>query len=103
VMVGHAFYPSLGRFRASLEPKTYRLLRSLGFDGVAITDSLSIVRAAPVERWSRQAVRAGADLLLVTSPAHAARAIGALEPLARRGELDVHVARVLRYRRLVRR
>ena len=98
VMVGHAFYPSLGRFRASLEPKTYRLLRSLGFDGVAITDSLSIIRAAPVERWSRQAVRAGADLLLVTSPAHAARAIRALEPLARRGELDVHVARVLRYR-----
>jgi beta-N-acetylhexosaminidase len=101
VMVGHAFYPSLGRFRASLEPKTYRLLRSLGFDGVAITDSLSIIRAAPVERWSRQAVRAGADLLLVTSPAHAARSIRALEPLARRGELDVHVARVLRYRATV--
>ncbi|MDQ5822504.1 MAG: hypothetical protein M3540_13800, partial [Actinomycetota bacterium] len=58
----------------------------------------SIVRNAPVERWSRQAVRAGADLLLLTSPAHAARAIAALEPLARRGELDVHVARVLRYR-----
>jgi beta-N-acetylhexosaminidase len=102
VMVGHAFYRSLGRFRASLEPKTYRLLRSLGFRGVAITDSLSIVRTAPIERWSPQAVRAGADLLLVTSPAHAARAIRALEPLARRGELDVHVARVLRYRQLVR-
>ena len=101
VMVGHAFYPSLGRFRASLEPKTYRLLRSLGFGGVAITDSLSIIRAAPVERWSRQAVRAGADLLLVTSPAHAARAIRALEPLARRGELDIHVQRVLRYRATV--
>jgi len=101
VMVGHAFYPSLGLFRASLEPKTYRLLRSLGFDGVAITDSLSIIRAAPVERWSRQAVRAGADLLLVTSPAHAARAIRALEPLARRGELDGHVERVLRYRATV--
>jgi len=101
VMVGHAFYPSLGRFRASLEPKTYRLLRSLGFQGVAITDSLSIIRAAPVERWSRQAVRAGADLLLVTSPAHAVRAISALEPLARRGELDIHVQRVLRYRATV--
>lgn len=101
VMVGHAFYASLGVFRASLEPKTYRLLRSLGFDGVAITDSLSIVRKAPVERWSRQAVRAGADLLLVTSPAHATRAIAALEPLARRGELDVHAARVLRYRATV--
>jgi beta-N-acetylhexosaminidase len=103
VMVGHAFYPSLGTYRASLEPKTYRLLRSLGFRGVAITDSLSIIRRAPIERWSPQAVRAGADLLLVTSPAHAARAIRALEPLARRGELDVHVERVLRYRQLVRR
>jgi beta-N-acetylhexosaminidase len=96
VMVGHAFYGT--RYRASLEPRTYRLLRSLGFDGVAITDSLSLVRAAPVERWAPQAVRAGADLLLFTSPAHARRAIRALLPLARRGALDAHVARVLRYR-----
>jgi hypothetical protein len=56
------------------------------------------VRAAPVERWSRQAVRAGADLLLFTSSEHARRAIAALVPLARNGELDVHVARVLRFR-----
>lgn len=98
VMVGHAFYPSLGRLRASLEPKTYRLLRSLGFRGVAITDSLSLVHAAPVERWAPQASRAGADLLLFADPAHAARAIRALEPLARRGELDTHVGRVLRLR-----
>jgi beta-N-acetylhexosaminidase len=98
VMVGHAFYPTLGRFRASIEPKTYRLLRSLGFRGVAITDSLSLVRAAPVERWAPQASRAGADLLLFTSRAHAARAVHALEPLARRGELDGHVSRVLRFR-----
>jgi beta-glucosidase-like glycosyl hydrolase len=43
-------------------------------------------------------VRAGADLLLYTSPRHARRAIAALVPLARRGELDEHVARVLRFR-----
>jgi beta-glucosidase-like glycosyl hydrolase len=73
-------------------------LRSLGFRGVAMTDSLSIVRVAPVERWSRQAVRAGADLLLFTSAEHARRAIHALMPLARAGELDVHVVRVLRFR-----
>jgi beta-N-acetylhexosaminidase len=95
-MVGHAFYGT--RFRASLEPRTYRLLRSLGFDGVAITDSLSLVREAPVERWAPQAVRAGADIVLFTSPAHAARAVRALLPLAHRGELDEHVARVLAYR-----
>jgi beta-N-acetylhexosaminidase len=99
VMTSHAFYPTLGsRFRASLQPSAYRLLRSLGFDGVAITDSLSLVRSAPVERWAPQAVRAGADLLLFTSAAHARRAIRALVPLARRGELDLHVARVERFR-----
>lgn len=96
VMVSNAFYGT--RFRASIEPSTYRRLRGLGFRGVAITDSLSIVHDAPVERWARQAVRAGADLVLFTSPAHARRAIRALVPLARRGELDAHVARVLRYR-----
>jgi beta-N-acetylhexosaminidase len=101
VMVGHAFYGT--RFRASLEPSTYRLLRSMGFDGVAMTDSLSIVRDAPVERWARQAARAGADLLLFTSPSHARRAIRTLVPLARRGELDAHVARVLRLRLAMRR
>jgi beta-N-acetylhexosaminidase len=92
VMVGHAFYGT--RYRASLEPSTYRRLRGLGFRGVAITDSLSLVRDAPVERWAPQAARAGADMLLFTSPAHARRAVRALLPLARRGELDVHVERI---------
>ncbi len=96
VMVGNAFYGT--RYRASLEPSTYRRLRALGFTGVAITDSLSLVHDAPVERWAPQAVRAGADMVLFTSPAHARRAVRALLPLARRGELDEHVARVLRFR-----
>lgn len=100
VMVGHAFYGT--RYRASLEPGTYRLLRRLGFRGVAITDSLSLVRDAPVERWAPQAIRAGADMVLFTSRAHAARAVRALLPLARRGALDEHVARVLAFRAAVR-
>jgi beta-N-acetylhexosaminidase len=98
VMVSHAFYRGLGPGRASLDPAAYRLLRSLGFDGVAITDSLNFVRAAPVERWAPRAVRAGADLLLFTHPDYARRAVDALVPLARRGELDEHVERVLRFR-----
>jgi beta-N-acetylhexosaminidase len=102
VMVGHAFYRRFGPLRASLEPKTYALLRSLGFRGLAITDSLSLVHDAPVERWARQAIRAGADMVLFTSPAHARRAIRALLPLARRGELDAHVARVVAARRRLR-
>jgi len=98
VMTSNAFYGD-EPYRASISPSTYRRLRALGFDGVAITDSLSIVRAAPVERWAPQALRAGADLVLFTSPAFARRAIRALVPLARRGELDGAVARVLRLRR----
>jgi beta-N-acetylhexosaminidase len=94
VMVNHAFYRSLGRRRASLEQATYRMLRSLGFRGVAITDSLDIVHDPPRD-WPVAAVRAGADLLLFTSPLSAEQAIRRLLPLARRGELDVHVARVL--------
>jgi beta-glucosidase-like glycosyl hydrolase len=97
VMTSNAFYDGR-RFRASIEGSTYRLLRSLGFEGVAITDSLSVVRKAPVERWAPQAIRAGADLVLFTSPAHAERAIRALVPLAKRGELDEHVVRVKRFR-----
>ena len=45
-----------------------------------------------------QAARAGADMLLFTSPAQARRAVRALVPLARRGELDVHVRRILGFR-----
>jgi beta-N-acetylhexosaminidase len=97
VMVGHGVYPELGPRRAALEPAAYRLLRDLGFDGVAITDSLDVVRGHARE-WAVAAARAGADLLLFTSGADAARAIRALLPLARSGELDVHVARVLRFR-----
>jgi beta-glucosidase-like glycosyl hydrolase len=97
VMTSNAFYDG-APYRASISPSTYRRLRALGFRGVAITDSLSIVRKAPVERWAPQAIRAGADLLLFTSPAHARRAIRALLPLARAGELDAAVRRVLAFR-----
>lgn len=97
VMVNNAFYATFGRRRASLEPAAYRLLRSTGFRGVAITDSLSIV-AHPPRDWPVAAARAGADLLLFTSPKHARAAIEELLPLARSGELDAHVARVLSFR-----
>jgi beta-N-acetylhexosaminidase len=97
VMVGHGVYPQLGPRRAVLQTKTYELLRSLGFGGVAITDSLNVVRGH-AEEWAVAAARAGADLLLFTSAAEAAKAIRVLVPLARRGELDDQIARVLRFR-----
>jgi beta-glucosidase-like glycosyl hydrolase len=98
VMVGHAIYPRFGPGPASLEPGAYRLLRSIGFAGVTITDSLDVV-SAHVGAAARRAVKAGADLVLVPERGDGERAIRALVPLARAGELDGHVARVLRYRR----
>jgi beta-N-acetylhexosaminidase len=98
VMVGHGIYPNLGPRRAALEPAAYRLLRGLGFRGVAITDSLGVLGSDLAPLWAVQAVRAGADLVLFTKAADAARAIHGLVPLARRGELDAHVRRVLRFR-----
>lgn len=101
VMVGHGVYPSLGPRRAVLEPATYKLLRrTLGFRGITITDSLSVVHGRAA-RWAVDATRAGADLLLFTSSADARRAIRALVPLARTGALDAHVARVLRLKAAV--
>jgi beta-N-acetylhexosaminidase len=98
VMVGHGIYANLGHRRAVLEPAAYRLLRRLGFDGVAITDSLGVLGSEMAPLWAVEAVRAGADLLLFPKAADAARAIRALVPLARRGELDRHARRVLRFR-----
>ena len=99
VMVGHAIFPRLGQRRASLEPKTYRLLRKLGFDGVAVTDSLGVLGSPYAPYWARLALRAGADLVLTTSARDAKRMVDALVPLARAGELDAKLVRVLRYRR----
>ena len=102
VMVGHAIYPRLGPRRASLEPATYRLLRGLGFRGVAITDSLGVLGSPYAPYWARLALEAGADLVLTTSARDAGRMVDALVPLARAGKLDAKVVRVLRYRQVVR-
>jgi beta-N-acetylhexosaminidase len=68
VMLNHlaysAFDPDLP---ASLAPEAYALLREMGFEGVAITDSLGM--GAVHARWdfpesARMAVAAGADLAL---------------------------------------
>jgi beta-glucosidase-like glycosyl hydrolase len=75
------------------------MLRAWGFEGLVITDSLNVVASGDWSaRWAVGAARAGADLLLFTSPEHARRAIRALLPLARRGELDAAVRRVLAFR-----
>ncbi|HYY75217.1 MAG TPA: glycoside hydrolase family 3 N-terminal domain-containing protein [Gaiellaceae bacterium] len=99
VMTSHALYDRFRGRRGLTTRETYRLLRRLGFEGVAITDSLSVVRGRWPVRWARRAALAGADLLLFTSPDDARRAIRALVPLARKGLLDEHVRRVRDLRR----
>ena len=69
VMMSHVIFRALGPLPASLEPAAYRLLRSLGFAGVAITDALGM--EAIVEQWSLpeatlMVLKAGADLVLAT-------------------------------------
>ena len=69
VMMSHVTYRALGPLPASLEPAAYRMLRSLGFAGVAITDAVGM--EAIIEQWSLPeatvlALNAGADLVLAT-------------------------------------
>jgi beta-N-acetylhexosaminidase len=100
VMVGHAFYRRLGlERRASFNPAAYRLLRRAGFGGVAITDSVSVFGSELARPAAKRAIRAGADLVLLTNGPDAERVVRALVPLARRGLLDEHVERVLELRR----
>ncbi|QYJ15132.1 Beta-hexosaminidase A [Rubrobacter xylanophilus DSM 9941] len=73
VMVGHLLYPAIDPENpASLSPQAIRLLRDrLGFDGVVITDDLAMAgarRGEGVDRAAVQAVSAGADMLIVSSP-----------------------------------
>jgi Glycosyl hydrolase family 3 N terminal domain/Phage integrase family len=68
MLLNHLQYQGLDpELPASLSPRAYRLLRELGFQGVAVTDSLAM--AAVSQHWSHgraavQAIVAGADLVL---------------------------------------
>lgn len=69
VMMSHVTFSALGSRPASLEPAAYRLLRSLGFTGAAVTDAVGM--EAIVDQWSLPeatvlALVAGADLVLAT-------------------------------------
>jgi beta-N-acetylhexosaminidase len=73
VMVGHLVYPALDPKRpASLSPAAIRTLREeLGFDGVVVTDDLAMAgasRGGAPARAAVEAVEAGADMLVISSP-----------------------------------
>ncbi len=72
-MVGHLVYPAIDPEKpASLSPKAIGMLREdLGFDGVVVTDDLAMEGAnggEPPARAAVEAVKAGADLLIISSP-----------------------------------
>jgi beta-N-acetylhexosaminidase len=75
VMLSHALYPGLDTHRiASQSPRiaTELLRDALGFDGVAITDSLeaqAVLDRSGVAAAAERSVRAGADLILMTGSA----------------------------------
>ena len=73
VMVGHLLYPAVDPDRpASVSPEAIKMLRGeLGFDGVVVTDDLAMAGASgggPPARAAVEAVEAGADLLIISSP-----------------------------------
>jgi beta-N-acetylhexosaminidase len=104
VMVSHLSVPGLtGGAPASLSPATYALLRSMGFAGVALTDSLgagAITAAGDSEPAAAgAAIEAGADMAMIDASAWVAT-MAALESAVAAGTLplarvDTAVARVL--------
>jgi beta-N-acetylhexosaminidase len=106
VMMSHVTFPALGPLPASLEPGAYRMLRSLGFDGVAVTDAVNMSAIADersLGEASVMAVAAGADLVLSTPEDQAAAMRDALVAAVVDGRLpesrlDEAVGRVLALR-----
>ncbi len=106
-MVGHLLYPALDPERpASLSPKAVGMLRGeLGFGGVVITDDLAMAGASgdgPPARAAVEAVKAGADLLIISSPAQQqADAYDAVVAAVEsgeisRGQIEASVERILK-------
>ena len=91
VMLNHLLYSALDPdLPASLSPGAYALLREMGFDGVAMTDSLGM--GAVNLRWdfpeaTVRAIEAGADAALVTDGNQAEGMRDALVDAVRSGRL----------------
>jgi beta-N-acetylhexosaminidase len=88
VMVGHLDVPALAEpgVPASLAPAAYDYLREdLGFEGVAITDSLGMGAVVATGKPAVDALAAGADLLLM--PADTARSAVTVTRAIRSGEV----------------
>ncbi len=91
IMLNHVGYAALGGdLPASLDPAAYDLLREMGFEGVAMTDSLGM--GAVHLRWkfpeaAVRSIEAGADIALATDGNQAKAMRDALVRAVRSGRL----------------
>ncbi|MGH7922806.1 MAG: glycoside hydrolase family 3 N-terminal domain-containing protein [Candidatus Dormibacteraceae bacterium] len=106
IMVGHVLIPAIDpTLPASLSPQTYQILRQqLGYQGVLVTDDLSMGAITP--RYSEaqaglMALQAGADMVMFASSIDAAiQALQLITQAVQSGQLpmaqiDASVTRVL--------
>ena len=110
VMVGHARYPALDRSRVASQSRSIIedvLREELGFRGVVVTDSMEArasLATGSITRVSERAVRAGADLLLLTGRGSYRPVYDHLLAIARsssafRARVQASAARVLELKR----
>jgi beta-N-acetylhexosaminidase len=91
ILMAHVSYSALGStLPASLDPGAYALLRGMGFEGVAISDSLDM--GAVSQEYSKpeaavMAVAAGADAVLATGGTEARAMRDALVAAVRDGRI----------------
>jgi beta-N-acetylhexosaminidase len=92
VMVSNVDYAAIDpNTPASLSPRTYSMLRQMGFKGAAITDSIGM--GAVNQRWdwaeaSVKAIESGADGVLTTDGTFAKNIVHGLVVAVQKGELS---------------
>jgi beta-N-acetylhexosaminidase len=98
VMMSNVTEPDWGSAPASVNPNAYAYLRSLGFSGVILTDSLDAgaISSTGVDgaRAAVEAIEAGADMAMITTPSDYPAALAGLEAAVSSGRLPM--AQVIR-------
>jgi beta-N-acetylhexosaminidase len=97
IMMSNVTEPTWGSTPASLNPQAYRYLRSLGFTGMIITDSLDAGAISGAGYSGPEAVvkaiEAGADMAMITTPTEFTASLGDLEQAVSSGQLPMSEVR----------
>lgn len=95
VMMGHLDYAGIADGPASLSPEWVRILRDdLGFDGIIVTDDMSMLERSGVAAYADQrrnavaALAAGDTLLLYVGPVDVRGVVRAVAAAVEEGEID---------------